>query len=157
MKITIIEPIGAKQNLLQAFQENLKKLGHELTSYDSRPENNAQIIERANDSDIIIASNLLIDSNVINACQNLKMISIAFTGYDHIDINTCNQKNIVVCNTPGYSTDSVAELTICLIISVLRKLIELEKKTRELSTREGFLGIELKGKTVGVSKKKGKK
>ncbi|MBT6040662.1 hydroxyacid dehydrogenase, partial [Candidatus Woesearchaeota archaeon] len=47
-------------------------------------------------------------------------------------------------------TDSVAELSIGLMISVLRKIVWGDKKVRELSTRERFLGTELKGKTVGV-------
>jgi phosphoglycerate dehydrogenase-like enzyme len=150
MKITIIEPIGASQEKIDEFSNYLKNLNHELITYDSRPTIDEEIIKRASDSDVIVVSNLPLNSNVISACQNLKMISVAFTGFDHIDLSVCKEKNIVVCNSSGYSTDSVAELSIGLMISVLRKIVWGDNKIRELSTREGFLGTELKGKTVGV-------
>ena len=150
MKITIIEPIGADQYKLDEFENYLQNLGHELITYDSRPTSDEEIISRINDSKIIIVSNLPLNSNVISQCQNLKMISVAFTGFDHIDINVCKEKSIVVCNASGYSTDSVAELSIGLMISVLRKIVWGDKQVRDLSTRQGLLGTELKGKTVGV-------
>ena len=150
MKITLLEPIGASINNVDEFKAELENNGHELVTYDSRPTNDEEIIKRSSDSDIIVLTNFKISANVINNCPNLKMISVAFTGFDHIDLKTCNAKNIVVCNAAGYSTDSVAELSIGLMISVLRKIVWGDKKVRELSTRERFLGTELKGKTVGV-------
>ncbi|MBT4022540.1 hydroxyacid dehydrogenase [archaeon] len=150
MKITLLEPIGASINNVDEFKAELENNGHELVTYDSRPTNDEEIIKRSSDSDIIVLTNFKISANVINNCPNLKMISVAFTGFDHIDLKTCNEKNIVVCNAAGYSTDSVAELSIGLMISVLRKIVWGDKKVRELSTRERFLGTELKGKTVGV-------
>ncbi|MBT3721687.1 hydroxyacid dehydrogenase [archaeon] len=150
MKITLLEPIGASINNVDEFKAELENNGHELVTYDSRPTNDEEIIKRSSDSDIIVLTNFKISANVINYCPNLKMISVAFTGFDHIDLKTCNEKNIVVCNAAGYSTDSVAELSIGLMISVLRKIVWGDKKVRELSTRERFLGTELKGKTVGV-------
>ncbi|GBE18837.1 glycerate dehydrogenase [archaeon BMS3Abin16] len=150
MKITILEPVGAGQTQIDEFKEVLKTQGHSLTIFDTRPERDDEIVHRAGDSDVIIVSNLPLSSNVINKCENLKMISIAFTGFDQIDISTCKKRGIVVCNSAGYSTDSVAELAVGLMISVLRKIVWGDSKTRALSTREGFLGTELKGKTVGV-------
>ena len=150
MKITILEPVGAGQKQIDDFKEVLKRHGHSLTIFDTRPEREDEIVRRAGDSDVIIVSNLPLSSSVINKCENLKMISVAFTGFDQIDISTCKKRGIVVCNSAGYSTDSVAELAVGLMISVLRKIVWGDSKTRALSTGEGFLGTELKGKTVGV-------
>jgi len=150
MKITILEPIGAGQQQIDEFTAALKTEGQSLTSFESRPDSDDEIVRRAGSSDVLILSNLPLNADVISRCKNLKMISVAFTGFDQIDIPACKKRGIVVCNSAGYSTDSVAELAIGLMIAVLRKIVWGDSKTRALSTREGFLGTELKGKTVGV-------
>ncbi|MBT3464095.1 hydroxyacid dehydrogenase [archaeon] len=150
MKCAIIEPIGATDKKILDFRKKLEHYNVELKTYDSRPNSNQEIIERVKDADMVIISNLPFSSVVINECKNLKMLSVAFTGCDHIDLNVCKENNIIVSNSSGYSTNSVAELAISLMIAVLRKIVWGDKKIRELSTREGFLGTELKGKTLGV-------
>lgn len=49
------------------------------------------------------------------------MLSVAFTGVDHIDLEECKKRGITVCNAAGYSTEAVAELTIGMMIAVYRK------------------------------------
>lgn len=150
MKIVILEPIGANEAKLKKFEESLVDLGHELNTFDNRPSSNQEILDRANNADIIILSTLPLTSQVIEDCKNLKMISIAFTGFDHIDIDACKKRNIVVCNAAGYSTDSVADLSFGLMIALLRKLLICDRVTREKGTRKGLIGNELKGKTLGI-------
>lgn len=58
---------------------------------------------------------------VIAACPNLKFISVAFTGVDHVDVALCKERGIKISNAAGYATQSVAELTICVMISLLRR------------------------------------
>jgi D-3-phosphoglycerate dehydrogenase len=76
--------------------------------------------------------------------------SVAFTGIDHIDKNACIEKGMKVSNAAGYSTDSVAELVIGLIISKLRNIVECNTVIRQGKTKDGLVGSELTGKTVGI-------
>src|SRR3712207_5710066 len=78
------------------------------------------------------------------------MVSVAFTGIDHVDTKACIDKNIRICNAAGYSTSSVAELTYGLIFSVFRNIVPLDKATRKGGTRLGFSQSELLGKTIGI-------
>jgi D-3-phosphoglycerate dehydrogenase len=150
MKIVVLEPIGIDDDKKKFFEKKIDKMGHEIVFFDDRTEDDDVLIERCEGADVVILTNLPFRKNVINSCPNLKMISVAFTGVDHVDMDLCDEKGIVVCNAQGYSTNAVAELTIGLMISVMRKIVEGDRNTRELSTRKGFLGSELSGKTVGI-------
>ncbi len=150
MNIVLLEPIGISDKKLKAFEKALTGKGHQLTSFDSQPKNTAECIKRAKNAEVLMMVNYPLSAEVINSCSKLKMISVAFTGYDHVDTKTCKEKGIVVCNSAGYSTDSVAELTFGLIISVLRNLVKCDEVTRKGETRKGLIGNELKGKTLGI-------
>lgn len=80
---------------------------------------------------------------------NLKMIAVAFTGYDTVDMEYCQEHEIAVYNVPKYSTNSVAELAIGLTLAVLREITIgnniIHNKGWSLNP-----GIELHGKTVGI-------
>lgn len=78
------------------------------------------------------------------------MLSVAFTGVDHIDLEECRKRGIVVCNAAGYSTQAVAELAIGMMIAVYRKIVGGDAITRICEDRQGILGCELHGKTVGL-------
>lgn len=149
MRIVMLEPIGIKDENLQQLTETFIKNGHEFITYE-RSEDTATLIEKAQNADILIVSNLPLGGEVIRSATNLKMISVAFTGVDHIDAKACEEKGIVVCNAAGYSTDSVAELTICLILDLLRKVIPCNTVVRTGGTKAGLIGSELAGKTIGI-------
>ncbi|KAK3593252.1 hypothetical protein CHS0354_012340 [Potamilus streckersoni] len=66
-----------------------------------------------------------IDKEVLDAAgANLKVVSTMSVGYEHINIEECKKRNIFVCNTPNVSTDSVAELTVALLLLTCRRLLE---------------------------------
>ncbi len=150
MKIIQVEPIGIESSELDKIKSDLKAMGHEFTAYDSKPANEGQTVERSKDADIILLSNLPISENVISKCPDLKMISVAFAGVDHISMDTCKKRNIIVSNAAGYSNHAVAELTMGLAINLYRKIIWSDNQTRNLSDRQGFLGAELYKKTFGI-------
>ncbi|MDD2636934.1 MAG: NAD(P)-dependent oxidoreductase [Bacteroidales bacterium] len=150
MKIVIAEPLGVDINLLESLKIYFKTKGHYLRYYPDRNENPKEIIKRTADADILTVSNIPISKEIIDACPNLKLINVAFTGYDHIDIEACKERNIMVCNAAGYSTTAVSELSIGLAISLLRNTIKLEANTRIPEDRNNYLGVELSGKKVGI-------
>lgn len=128
--------------------EPLKKQGHEVVVYpDRKPELN---IERASGADVVVESNMPLRKDFLDACPNLKMLSIAFTGLDHIDMDECRRRGIVVKNAAGYSTEAVAEETICMMIGLYRHVIENDKITRSCKGPSIAPGREIAGKTVGI-------
>ncbi|KAB2869048.1 MAG: hydroxyacid dehydrogenase [Bacteroidales bacterium] len=150
MKIVFAEPIGMSNNKKVEFAYEMQQKGHNVVYYDKPNVDQDELHARIADSDILALSNQPISSATILNLEKLKMISVAFTGVDHLPMEQCKQKNITVCNAAGYSTSAVAELTISMAISLIRKVVELDSSTRIGRTREGFLGGELHGKTFGI-------
>lgn len=150
MNIILLEPIGYSKEKINQIKTDFEALNHAFESYDTKPESEEEIIKRALKCDILLLSNLPISEHVINSCPNLKMISVAFAGVDHIPMALCKQKGIVVCNAAGYSNHAVAELVFGSAIHLFRRLNWADEQTRKGSDREGFLGMELYGKTFGI-------
>lgn len=150
MKIVILEPLGISQADLTTHITNLEKLNCEVVSYDNRTEDINDLIERCQDAEAVILTNLPFPKEVLQKCPKLKFISVAFTGFDHVDMAYCREHDIVVSNAAGYSTNSVAEMAVGMLIDLYRKIVLNDAKTRELKGREGFLGSEIFGKRVGI-------
>ena len=148
MKIVFLEPLGLSVERIEKECDLLKSLGHEVIVYADRcPDKN---IERASDADIVIESNMPLRKDFFDACPNLKMLSIAFTGLDHIDLEECEKRGIIVNNAAGYSTEAVAEETICMMIGLYRHVIENDKITRSCEGPSLAPGREISNKTVGI-------
>lgn len=148
MKISLIDPLLVDDKIIESHKEKIEKLGHEFQYFKKSASDDEKIIERLKDSDVAIITNNKFSKNVIEN-TNLKLIDVAFTGFNHVDIEACNEKNIIVENASGYSDDSVAELVLGLTISLMRKFNENRKNMYE---DESFkvIGQIIKGKTVGV-------
>lgn len=150
MKLVIIEPLGVdKEKLLKLAATTLGEQ-IEITYYDTRTEDTAQLIERGKDADIIAVSNLPLNSEVISGCPNLKMLAVAFTGVDHIAVETCKARGITICNCAGYSNAAVADLVFGMIVSLYRNIIPCNEVVRAGGTKNGLIGFELEGKKFGV-------
>lgn len=148
MKIVFLESLGLSVERIEDECKTLEALGHEVVIYADRcPEKNA---ERAADADIVVESNMPLHKDFFDACPNLKMLSIAFTGLDHIDLNECERRGIIVKNAAGYSTEAVAEEAICLMIGLYRHVIENDRITRSCTGVPMSPGREIAGKTIGV-------
>ncbi len=150
MNIVFAESIGMTEDLKNLFYDEMMDLGHTVKYYNDCPSDQVELLKRSIDADILVVSNYTVSNEVVEKLVNLKMIAIAFTGVDHIPLDLCRSKGIVICNVAGYSTQAVAELTIASVINLLRNIVPLDKITREGGTRNGFLGGELKGKTFGI-------
>ena len=148
MKIVFLESLGLSVERIEDECKTLEALGHEVVIYADRcPEKNA---ERAADADIVVESNMPLHKDFFDACPNLKMLSIAFTGLDHIDLNECERRGIIVKNAAGYSTEAVAEEAICMMIGLYRHVIENDRITRSCTGVPMSPGREIAGKTIGV-------
>jgi lactate dehydrogenase-like 2-hydroxyacid dehydrogenase len=98
------------------------------------------------EADIVMISNIPLSGDILGCCPFLKMISVAFTGLDHIDLQYCKENNIVVKNAAGYATTGVAELAIGLMIDILRHITFLDANTRNGGQEITFWGDKSKGK-----------
>ena len=149
MKITLLNSLEVKEEIILDNKNKLEKLGHEFNYYDYLAKDDDEIIERLKDSDIAIITNKPLSANVIDNCQNLEMIDVAFTGVDHVDLDAVKKNGITLLNASGYSDDSVAELVIGLIIAVMRKFNENKENIFE-DTNNSLMGETLKGKKIGI-------
>ncbi|WKN30756.1 D-2-hydroxyacid dehydrogenase [Porifericola rhodea] len=125
------------------------------TSYEiSSP---AQVKERINDQHIVITNKVYIGKEEMEAAKNLKLICIAATGKNNVDLKAAEQRGITVMNVEDYSTSSVAQQTFSLILSLLNQTAHHDEyvKTGEYCKSDIFtyLGApfwELKGKRFGI-------
>ena len=148
MKIVITEPLGINSDKLETMLKEV--IGdNELVMYSNRKEDEQTLIERCSDADIIVLTNYKLSSAVLSRCEKLKYICVAFTGYNHVDMDYCNSHNIVVSNCSGYSTNAVSELVFGLINSLYRNLQENDRITRS-HQKSTLPNYELAGKKFGV-------
>lgn len=150
MNIVILESLGISEEEFNRISKPLIDNGHELVAYDDGKKDNETLKTRIKDAEILVLANTPLSGEVIAVAENLKYISVAFTGYDHIDLEKCKEKGIQVSNAAGYSTHSVAELTFGLITALLRSIVPLDRITREGGTKNGYRQTDLNGKTLGV-------
>ena len=97
----------------------------------------------------------IIDKEVIDAAQNLRAISTYSVGYDHIDIEYAKKKKIKIGYTPEILTDATADLSITLMLDLLRRVTEGDRiiragKWKEIYGAFDYLGTEISGKTLGI-------
>lgn len=150
MKISLIEPLGVKPEVIAELSAGIIAKGHTFISYDTLAEDESEQIERVKDSDIVMIANHPFRKNVIGAAENLKMLDIAFTGIDHVDVSACREKGITICNAAGYSTETVAELIIAMAVGALRNMVKADSIVRASGTSAGIGGREIAGRTVGI-------
>lgn len=150
MKISIIEPLGiAKETMMEIAAEKLGS-NAEIVYYDSLPADKAEAIARSKDANVVLLSNMQYRKDIMEQCPNLKMISVAFTGVDHVEMAYCKEKDIMVCNCAGYSNEAVSELVIGMVLSLYRRLIPCHNALIKGGTKTGLIGFELAGKKFGI-------
>lgn len=101
---------------LTPFQGTGNVTAYEMTA----PE---QLEARIQDADVLITNKLKLNRSNLDAAAHLKLICVTATGYDNIDLEYCKERGIGVCNVPGYSTDSVAQLTLAMAFALSTHLI----------------------------------
>ncbi|RME27220.1 MAG: hydroxyacid dehydrogenase, partial [Candidatus Zixiibacteriota bacterium] len=107
--------------------------------------------ETANEDVIaLVTVNTPVDEALLARYPRLRIVSVAFTGYDCVDLEACRRRDIAVCNVPAYATDAVAELTLGLAVALFRKIIPANQLARTGDWSATPTGSELAGKTVGI-------
>ncbi|MBN2789859.1 MAG: hydroxyacid dehydrogenase, partial [Candidatus Delongbacteria bacterium] len=141
MKIHILEELGIPREQFISAAED-----HETSWFSDKSEQAIQ----CDKVEVLVTVKTKLDRNQLSEFSSLKMIAVAFTGYDSVDLDYCRENAIAVYNVPAYSTNSVAELTIGLTINLLREIPKGNDVIRKGGWNLGKAGIELSGKTVGI-------
>ena len=149
MKAVIMESLGVSPEVLQRHKERFEARGIAFSEFE-RTADPEQMIAEARDADVMIVANMPVPEAVVRACGHLQFIDVAFTGVDHIPLAAAREMGIAVSNASGYSTEAVAELTLGMALSLARNLRAVEDRCRAGQTKDGLVGWELRGKTVGV-------
>lgn len=150
MNIICVEPLGISKARFEELKAHYSSMGHSFEYYMDRCEDEATLIERMQEAEVVIISNIKLSATVLSQCPNLSYLSVAFTGLDHIDLAYCKEHGITVQNAAGYSTTAVSELAVGMMLDLLRGITTMDGVIREGKGRGTFLGRELRGKTVGV-------
>lgn len=131
-----------------------ERLG-EFVRYESSTPEEAR--ERVKDVDVLLINKVLVDKNLIDSAQHLKLICIAATGVNNIDVEYASSKGIPVRNAVGYSTDSVVQSTYMHILSLVGggRYFDDSVKSGAYSrsgmfTDPNWNWWELAGKTIGI-------
>ena len=127
----------------------------DLTSYNTTDAK--EVLKRISDADIIITNKVVIGKKEMEFAENLKLICVAATGYNNIDIEEAKKRNIVVANVKGYSTESVAQTVFGFIFTIMNSVITVSHDIKKglwqqspVFTMLNHPFIELKGKKLGI-------
>lgn len=151
MKITVLDAatLGADLDL-----SPLAALGELCVCASTAPE---EVAERLADTDVAVINKVKINRANLSGNTRLRMIAECATGYDNIDLAVCREQGIAVANVVGYSTDSVAQVTVAMALSLATNLPAFTACTADGSyTAEGVANRltpvyhELAGKTWGI-------
>ncbi|MBM1105591.1 D-glycerate dehydrogenase [Aurantibacter crassamenti] len=136
--------------------EMLRKEGLEVTTWtEDLPMSKEQLIAATKKNDILLSASIYnLDADFLEQNKHLKLISQFAVGYNNIDVKKATELNIPVTNTPNAMTDATADIAFGLLLAVSRKMFHMHKKI--INNEWGHfrpqanLGVELKGKTVGI-------
>lgn len=155
MKIVLLD--GYTENPGDLSWDEFDSLG-EVTRYERTSlTDEDEIIERMKGADIVFTNKTPISARAIDACPDLKFISVLATGYNIIDVAHAAEKGIPVTNIPSYGTDSVAQFTFGLLLEICHHIgyhSDTVKAGKWTNSEEwcywDYPLIELAGKTLGI-------
>ncbi|MBC8576462.1 NAD(P)-dependent oxidoreductase [Yanshouia hominis] len=145
MRALIIDQVS--QNIRAFLEERGAQVDHVfLPSHDELKE----IIESYDL--LVMRVDPFIDQEILDAAKNLKAITVAAVGTNHIDLEYAEKKGIRVTNAPGMNSNTVAELTVSKMLDLARNTIPANNTVKEQHCWNKYVwtGIELKGKVLGI-------
>ena len=151
MKIAILDAKTLGDDIsLEAFFDY-----GEVSVYDTTTP--TEMHERVADAEVIILNKIRCNAETLQNAKSLRLICVAATGYDNIDLAYCRSRKIAVCNVVGYSTESVAQLTLSMVLSLATNLTSFGTYVNDgRYTKSGVANAltpvfhELAGKTWGI-------
>ena len=150
MKIVFLDEYSICGRDISAIKSFGNYIGYETTSPD-------QVLERCADAEVVISNKVVLDADTIAALPKLRLICVAATGMNNIDLNAAAEHGVGVRNAVGYSTYSVAETTLCSALSLLREVTYYDNffKSGKYAVAERIFNFDrptaqLRGKRWGI-------
>lgn len=154
MKIVVLD--GYTLNPGDLNWDKLKTFGN-VTVFDRTAYNDVDIIRNIGDAEIIFTNKTPINKNVLQSATALKYIGVLATGYNVVDIATAKANSVTVTNVPDYSSQSVAQFTMALILELSHRIGDHNQAVQEgdwVKSKDfsfwNYPLIELAGKTLGL-------
>lgn len=125
MKIVLLDTgtLGADVDLSPIRQAG------SVTEYRSTPP--GEVAERIRYAEVVVTNKMKLNESNLSGASALRLICVTATGYDNIDTDYCAAHGIALCNVPGYSTESVAQLTLAMALSLANHLGEYTSFVRD--------------------------
>ena len=150
MKIVFLDEYSICSRNIDSIKQLGEYIGYETTTPD-------QVVERCKEAEVVITNKVVIDAATMDSLPNLRLICVAATGMNNIDLNAAAEHGVEVRNAVGYSTYSVAETTICSALSLLREVTYYDNyfKSGEYAKSERIFNFgrptaQLRGKRWGI-------
>jgi len=150
-KIVIIDDETEIFSLNTEISKALNSLNREIDLYYSRPDGTSEIISRLKDSHTVVVTKATtaINNDVIENSPSLKHIAVFGTALDHIDLNAASRNEIVTTSIPNTFTMSVAEHTMALMFSLIKKIPEINSRINNNEWPSIEVDL-INGKTIGI-------
>lgn len=136
MKILVATEKPFAAVAVDGIRKEIEAAGHELVLLEKGTKDD--FIKAVADVEGLIVRSDIVDTTILNAAKNLKVIVRAGAGVDSIDLEAAKQRGVCVMNTPGQNSNAVAELVFGMLVMLIR------------NNFNGKAGTELKGKTLGI-------
>ena len=150
MKIVFLDEYSICNRNIESIKSLGDYIGYETTSSE-------QVVERCLDAEIVITNKVVLDAEKITALPKLKLICVAATGMNNVDLVAASEKGVLVMNAVGYSTYAVAETTLCSALSLLREVTYYDNffKSGDYAAAERIFNFDrptsqLRGKRWGI-------
>lgn len=155
MKIVILD--GYTENPGDLSWESIARQG-QLTVYDRTSlTDEEEIISRIGDAEVVFTNKTPISAAVMDACPNLKFISVLATGYNIVDVAHARARGIPVSNVPTYGTASVSQFSIALLLEICHHIGHHSQSVRAGKWADckdwcywDYPLMELENKTIGI-------
>ena len=142
-----------KDRFTEKQKKDLEEIGEVIFLEEFFDLDNAPYLKEKDEKILVVDPdwyNWNINANHLSKIKNLKGVCLATTAFDWIDLKYCKENNIVVTNIPKYSTDSVAEYAIFLMMALAKKFPMQLKKDYKMEYSKSMLTTEIKNKTLGI-------
>lgn len=137
MKVLIATEKPFAPAAIQAIKPVFEQAGYELSLLEKYTDK-GDLLSAVKDADALIVRSDVVDREVLDAAEKLKIVVRAGAGYDNLDLEACTAKNVVAMNTPGQNSNAVAELALGMMVFMARGQFN------------GKAGTELRGKKLGI-------
>ena len=147
VRIAVIDDVDADAHDISRLAEKAS-----VSVYEGVPVEADKIIERAREAEVVICSWTKMSREVLTQLPRLRLLSVWATGVDNVDLAAASELGVTVCHVPSYATGAVAELTLGLMLSVMRKIPAADRDVRLTGSInwQAFQGTEISGKKLGI-------